>query len=74
MKIGVVSLLTIVFVTLKLCHVIEWSWLWVLGPLWIPVVAMLAMAFGVAAIVVILGVLIPKSWKKKIRTWAKKED
>jgi hypothetical protein len=28
------SLLTIVFITLKLCHVIEWSWLWVLSPLW----------------------------------------
>lgn len=29
-------LLTIVFVTLKLCKVITWSWIWVLAPLWIP--------------------------------------
>lgn len=29
------SLLTI-FIVLKLCHVIAWSWLWVLAPFWIP--------------------------------------
>lgn len=28
--------LTIVFVTLKLCGVIGWSWWWVLAPIWIP--------------------------------------
>ena len=33
--IGFVGLLTIAFIVLKLCHVIEWSWLWVLAPLWI---------------------------------------
>ena len=33
--IGFVGLLTIVFVVLKLCGVIDWSWWWVLSPLWI---------------------------------------
>ena len=33
--IGFTGLLTIVFITLKLTGVIEWSWLWVLSPLWI---------------------------------------
>ena len=33
--IGFTGLLTIVFIVLKLCHVISWSWLWVLSPLWI---------------------------------------
>jgi len=28
---GFFSLLTIVFITLKLCGVITWSWLWVLA-------------------------------------------
>lgn len=32
------TLLLVAFVVLKLCHVIEWSWLWVLAPLWIPFV------------------------------------
>ncbi len=30
--IGFVGLLTIVFITLKLCGVIAWSWWWVLSP------------------------------------------
>lgn len=33
--IGIAGLLTIVFVVLKLCGVIDWSWWWVLSPLWI---------------------------------------
>lgn len=34
--IGFCGLLTIVFITLKLTHTIDWSWWWVLSPLWIP--------------------------------------
>jgi hypothetical protein len=26
--------LTIVFITLKLCGIIHWSWWWVLAPIW----------------------------------------
>lgn len=33
--VGFSGLLTIVFITLKLCGVIGWSWWWVLSPLWI---------------------------------------
>lgn len=33
--IGFASLLTIVFIVLKLTKVIAWSWWWVLSPLWI---------------------------------------
>jgi hypothetical protein len=29
------TLLTVLFVGLKLCNVITWSWVWVLSPLWI---------------------------------------
>ena len=29
--------LLIAFIVLKLCGVIKWSWLWVLSPLWFPV-------------------------------------
>lgn len=36
--IGFTGLLTIVFIVLKLCKVISWPWLWVLSPVWIPVV------------------------------------
>ena len=33
--IGFIGLLTITFIVLKLCNVINWSWVWVLSPLWI---------------------------------------
>ncbi len=32
------TLLQIAFIVLKLTHVIEWSWLWVLSPLWISAI------------------------------------
>ena len=31
------TLLLIAFIVLKLTHVIDWSWWWVLSPMWIPV-------------------------------------
>ena len=33
--IGFTGALTILFVALKLCGVIDWSWVWVLAPIWI---------------------------------------
>lgn len=36
-----VGLLTIAFITLKLCKVINWSWWWVLSPLWIYAILVL---------------------------------
>ena len=34
--IGFCSILTIVFIVLKLTGVIAWKWVWVLAPTWIP--------------------------------------
>lgn len=34
-EIGFTGLLSIAFIILKLLHVIDWRWLWVLAPLWI---------------------------------------
>jgi hypothetical protein len=48
--IGLTGLLTIVFVVLKLTHVIGWSWVWVLSPIWISAAAV----FGIFLIVVLL--------------------
>lgn len=31
---GFLGILFIVFLVLKLCHVIDWSWWWVTAPLW----------------------------------------
>jgi hypothetical protein len=35
--IGCLGVLAIVFVVLKLTDNIDWSWTWVLAPLWIPI-------------------------------------
>ena len=29
------DILAVAFIVLKLCHVINWPWIWVLSPLWI---------------------------------------
>jgi hypothetical protein len=36
--IGFLGGLTLLFIGLKLANVIDWSWLWVLSPIWIPFV------------------------------------
>lgn len=50
--VGFVGLLTLVFITLKLLKVIEWSWLWVLSPIWISVA--LAVVILLIAFIIIL--------------------
>ena len=35
---GVVGLLALIFIALKLTDYIDWSWWWVLSPLWIGAV------------------------------------
>lgn len=43
------GLLTIVFIVLKLVGTIQWSWVWVLSPLWISILA--GIALGVIFII-----------------------
>ena len=49
--------LTILFIGLKLAHVINWPWIWVLSPLWI------SFLIGITVIVIALVIwfLIEKS-------------
>jgi hypothetical protein len=35
---GIGTVLFIVFMVLKLTHVIDWSWWWVTAPLWAPII------------------------------------
>ncbi|MBM3120218.1 MAG: hypothetical protein FJ006_11875 [Chloroflexi bacterium] len=42
-NIGFGGLLTILFIGLKLGNVIDWSWWWVLSPLWISFLFLLLM-------------------------------
>lgn len=43
--IGFTGLLTIAFIILKLCGVINWSWIWVLSPIWIVLVLVFVIVF-----------------------------
>ena len=48
--IGFCGLLGIVFIALKLTHVIDWSWWWVTAPLWGPA------AITIAFVLLIVGI------------------
>lgn len=48
------GVLLILFIVLKLTHNIDWSWWWVLSPLWIPVAMVMALMVLTALIVMIV--------------------
>ena len=48
--IGFTGALTIAFIVLKLCKIIDWSWVWVFSPLWIS--AALGIFFIVLAVII----------------------
>jgi hypothetical protein len=58
--IGFVGVLQITFVALKLCKVIDWSWWWVLSPIWIST--------ALTILVVLIGIIViyvrDKRWSK----------
>jgi hypothetical protein len=49
--VGFLGLLTILFIALKLTNHIDWSWWWVLSPIWIPFLV-------VAGLVIVAGLLL----------------
>ena len=48
--IGFSGLLTIVFIVLKLIGKIDWSWWWVLSPIWISISLVLIFLIGAVGI------------------------
>ena len=64
--IGFLGLLCILFIGLKLGEVINWSWLWVLSPLWIPWAIVLGAValFGAGAGLVLLIAFLYDKYKK----------
>lgn len=40
-----IDILTLIFITLKLLGVINWSWFWVLSPILIPLILVLLLCF-----------------------------
>lgn len=54
---SVVGLLGVVFVTLKLLHVIDWSWWWVTLPFWGGLVVVGVLFIIVAVLALIAAIL-----------------
>lgn len=53
--IGFFGLLTVLFIGLKLTDHIDWSWWWVLSPLWLPIALIVAVILVVGSIGAMLG-------------------
>ena len=66
---GFSSVLTIVFVVLKLVGVIDWSWVWVLSPLWISAILTVLIIVGI----VLYGVYEDKKWDKEYGKTSRKQ-
>ena len=72
--IGICGILTIIFITLKVLEIgkiAEWSWIWVLCPVWLPLILIISIVIFILCIGFLYTMLIhffPKSKKndKKI--------
>lgn len=56
--ISLLGLLGVVFITLKLCKVIDWSWWWVTAPLWGPYAALLIILLVVGIGLAVFGAVV----------------
>jgi hypothetical protein len=50
---GIATILLIVFIVLKLAGLVNWSWLWVLAPFWIPA----GFAFLYLCIILVIAII-----------------
>lgn len=49
------ALLGLLFIYMKLTDVIDWSWWWVLAPLWVPaVVIAVVLVFWIALLIIVV--------------------
>lgn len=49
------TLLTVLFIGLKLTNYIDWSWWWVLSPLWIPTVLIILLILLIGVVYCLKG-------------------
>ena len=60
-SIGFTSLLTLLFIALKLTGYIQWSWWWVLSPIWIS----FSLIILIVIILLVISVVVNKPKSKK---------
>ena len=51
------EVILVVFIILKLTKVIDWSWWWVLSPIWI----------GIIVVILVLGYIAIRVWIERLR-------
>jgi hypothetical protein len=71
-NVSFLSMLAVVFITLKLTSVITWSWWWVTAPLWGPVAIVIALfsLVGVSAGILWAIMFLQEAWqRRKKRKW-----
>lgn len=62
---GFFDALTIVFIVLKLCGIITWSWVWVLAPLWGQIALIILIVVVGVPIVLVKNKIHDKKFDKK---------
>ena len=56
-------LVPVIFIALKLTSVIDWSWGWVLAPIWIPVLAAVVVGIlGAVGFTLVKWLLMARAW------------
>ena len=62
---GFFSLLFLIFLTLKLCKVITWSWWWVFAPIYMPVGVVIAILLIIGIFMLISGAFLKYTPKRR---------
>jgi len=70
--IGFTGLLTVVFITLKLLGKIDWSWWWVLAPVWGSVALIITILVGSIVVLSIVEKLSDRKYKKMRKDLSKR--
>ena len=65
--VGLPGLLGTLFIGLKLTGYIDWSWLWVLAPFWIPLAIFLTVIVGVLGVALVATLLGAKPTIKRVK-------
>jgi hypothetical protein len=56
--IGIFTALFLIFLTLKLCGVIDWSWWFVTAPLWGPPVVLIGLVVGAVFVILLFYIFL----------------
>lgn len=56
---GLFTLCGIIFIALKLCNIISWSWAWILAPIWI-----ISISWFVSLLIIGIVAIVSFTWNK----------